>query len=403
MKKIRMVDLTAQNAEIQADVEAALAEIHRNTSYVGGPQVEAFERAFADYLGVRHVVGVSSGTDALQLSLRALRIGSGDEVITTPMTFIATAEAIVQVGARPVFVDIDPTTCNISADAVRRYLEAGRFQTTNGPKAIVPVHLYGMPAPMQELLALAERFHLSVVEDACQAHGARVALERGWVRAGTAGTIGCFSFYPGKNLGAWGEAGAIATDDPDLAAQVALLRDHGRISHYSHQVSGYNARIDSLQAAVLNVKLKYLDRWNTRRREIADAYRDLLRGFDLTLPIEPDYAQSCYHLFVVRSAHRDAIRNALIAEEVECGIHYPIPLHVQPAFNGHGYQRGAFIVSEQVGDTVVSLPMHPHLTNSELSRVAEIIEKECKKAEPQPIAENQKTMSSLSSSSSQEA
>jgi dTDP-4-amino-4,6-dideoxygalactose transaminase len=369
-----MIDLAAQNADIRADVEASLAEIHLKTSYVGGVHVEAFEHAFADYLGVRHVVGVGSGTEALYLSLRALNIGDGDEVITTPMTFIATAEAIVQTGATPVFVDVDPVTCNISPSAVRNYLEAGRFKTPNGPKAILPVHLYGTPAPMRELLDMAQRFRLKVVEDACQAHGARVRLERAWVRAGAAGVMGCFSFYPGKNLGAWGEAGAIATNDSDLAKRVALLRDHGRTSHYLHQESGYNARLDSIQGAVLSAKLKWLERWNSRRREAAEAYREMLTGHDLVLPVNPDFAESCYHLFVIRNRHRDALVSALRSASIECGIHYPVPLHLQPAFAHLRYRRGDFPVSEEISDTVLSLPMHPHLSRRALERVVEVIE-----------------------------
>ena len=385
-KQIRMVDLAAQNAEIQTDVDQALAEIHRNTAYVGGPQVEAFEREFADYLGVQHVVGVSSGTDALYLTLRSLGVGPGDEVITSPMTFIGTAEAIVQTGAAPVFVDIDPLTCNISVPALRHYLEAGRFQAANGPKAILPVHLYGTPAPMWELMTLAERHGLQVVEDACQAHGAGVALADQWVRAGSVGVAGCFSFYAGKNLGAWGEAGAVATNDVDLAAHVALLRDHGRMSHYSHQECGHNARLDSIQAAVLSAKLKHLDRWNSRRRELAAAYRESLRDSGVMLLSEPAYAESCYHLFVIQSSKRDALRNALLAEQIECGVHYPVPLHLQPALRGCGYHQGDFPASERAADTVLSLPMHPHLTDADVIRVADVIARELKQPRNSPGA-----------------
>jgi dTDP-4-amino-4,6-dideoxygalactose transaminase len=381
MKQIKFVDLAAQNLEIREDVESALSEIHRSTAYVAGPQVEAFEQEFAAYLGVRHVVGVGSGTDALRLALLALQVGPGDEVITTPMTFIATAEAVVQTGARPAFIDVDPVTCNISAAALRSYLEAGRFDAANGPKAILPVHLYGTPAPMKELLAVAEQYGLKVVEDACQAHGAYVALEHGWVRAGAASSAGCFSFYPGKNLGAWGEAGAVATNDDDLAARVALLRDHGRISHYAHQECGYNARLDSIQAAVLRAKLKHLDRWNARRREIADHYRELLGGFGIALPLEPSYAESCYHLFVIKSQQRDLLRNALLANHVECGIHYPVPLHLQPALRSYDHRPGDFRVSENASDRVLSLPMHPHLADLDLVRVAEVIDQALEKGQ----------------------
>jgi dTDP-4-amino-4,6-dideoxygalactose transaminase len=375
MKQIRLVDLAAQNSEIHDEVKRSFADIHAQTAYIGGPAVKQFEQEFAAFLGVRHVVGVNSGTDALRLVLLALGIGSGDEVITTPMTFIATVEAIVQAGARPVFVDIDPQTCNLSVAAVRDYLAAGRFKTVHGPKAIMPVHLYGMPAAMGPMCELARQFGLRVVEDACQAHGARVVVARRWLRAGTIGTAGCFSFYPGKNLGAWGEGGAVATDNDELAEQVALLRDHGRLSHYAHQAYGYNARLDALQAAVLSAKLKRLDEWNARRRTLAEDYRELLSGrpLPLWLPTEPPEVESVYHLFVVRSPRRDALRAALLGNEIECGIHYPVPLHLQPACRALGYRAGDFPESERLADAVLSLPMHPHLQQAELERVANVV------------------------------
>lgn len=227
---------------------------------------------------------------------------------------------------------------------------------------------------MNDLRTLANEHGLQIVEDACQAHGARIEFAGRWVHAGTVGTAGCFSFYPSKNLGAWGEAGAVATNDLDLAERIALLRDHGRISHYAHQEWGYNARLDTVQATVLRVKLRRLDRWNARRRDIADSYRELLANCGVELPLEPDYAQSCYHLFVVRSERRDKIRNALLANGVECGIHYPVPLHVQPACQRFGYRPGDFPHSEYAADTVLSLPMHPHLTNLDVVRVAELVQ-----------------------------
>jgi dTDP-4-amino-4,6-dideoxygalactose transaminase len=375
MQQIKFVDLAAQNAEIRDDVEARLTEIHTHTSYVGGPAVKQFEEEFAAYLNARHVIGVSSGTDAIRLVLLALGVGPGDEVITTPMTFIATVEAIVQVGARPVFVDVEPQNCNLSVMALRHYLEAGHFASRNGPKAIIPVHLYGTPAALGPMCELAHEFGVHIVEDACQAHGARVAIDRRWLRAGTIGAAGCFSFYPGKNLGAWGEAGAVVTNDEALAEQVTMLRDHGRISHYSHQEYGYNARLDTLQAAVLSAKLKRLEDWNARRRELADRYRGLLGSVPLPLwlPTEPDEVESVYHLFVVRSPRRDALRSALLAEQIECGIHYPVPLHVQPASRALGYRPGDFPESERVADSVLSLPMHPHLTEIEQQRVADVV------------------------------
>ncbi|MGH8326110.1 MAG: DegT/DnrJ/EryC1/StrS family aminotransferase, partial [Steroidobacteraceae bacterium] len=250
-----------------------------------------------------------------------------------------------------------------------------QWSTPNGPKAILPVHLYGTPAPSLELRVIADKYGLKLVEDACQAHGARLMIGTDqWVRAGTSGAAGCFSFYPGKNLGAWGEAGAIATDDAELAERVLRLRDHGRISHYAHAELGYNARLDAVQAAVLRTKLKHLDRWNARRREIAATYRELLKDVEgAAVTAEPGGVESCYHLFVIRSAKRDLIRNALLANHIECGIHYPLPLHLQPACRELGYGHGDFPASEEVADTVLSLPIHPYLADAELVRVVEVV------------------------------
>lgn len=381
--QVKLVDLAAQNAEIREEVEAELVEVHRATAYVGGARVEAFEQDFANFLGVRHVLSVASGTDALRLALIALGVGPDDEVITTPMTFIATVEAIVQAGARPVFVDVDPLTCNISPAALLRYLERGHFNSANGPKVILPVHLYGMPAAMVEIRQIAARFHLKVIEDACQAHGAYLKLGNRWAAAGTLGDAGCFSFYPDKNLGGWGEGGAVATDDDEIARRILSLRDHGRISHYLHEECGYNARLDALQAVVLRAKLKRLGHWNVRRREHAAAYRELLAPCGVQLQYEAPDAASCWHLFAMRSARRDAIRNALLMSKIECGIHYPVPLHLQPACGKLGYHSGDFPVSERIADTVLSLPLHPHLTNLEIVRVAEVVREALN---PKPVA-----------------
>ena len=367
---IKFVDLAAQNCEIRGRVDAEHRRIHDCTAYVGGPQVAEFENRFADYLGVGHVSGVASGTDALRLALIASGVEPGHEVITTPMTFIATAEAIFQAGAVPAFVDVDPDSANISVEGVQRYLESGKFRSPKGPRAIVPVHLYGSPAPMEPLTEIARRYNLLVIEDACQAHGARVYAGGGWKRAGAAGAAGCFSFYPGKNLGAWGEGGAVATNDGDLAARVALLRDHGRVSHYLHQESGYNARLDTIQAAVLLAKLERLEDWNARRRAIARRYCELLAGSGVVTPTDPEGTESCYHLFVIRSEKRDSICEALSRDAIGCGIHYPVPLHLQPACRMLGYRSGDFPVSEHIADTVVSLPMHPHLTEEQVATVA---------------------------------
>jgi dTDP-4-amino-4,6-dideoxygalactose transaminase len=371
--KVRLVDLAAQNAEIREEVEAEFIELHRETAYVGGARVEAFEQDFARFLGVSQVLSVASGTDALRLALLAAGVGPGDEVITVPMTFIATVEAIVQVGARPVFVDVDPMTCNMSPAALVRYLERRKFRSPHGPRAILPVHLYGMPAAMAEINEIAACFRLAVVEDACQAHGARLKFGNRWAAAGTLGDAGCFSFYPGKNLGGWGEGGAVATNNEELARRVRSLRDHGRLSHYLHEECGYNARLDALQAVVLRAKLKRLGRWNARRRELAAAYHELLTPCGIEIQSEAPGTSSCWHLFAMRSEQRDTVRNALLMNQIECGIHYPVPLHLQPACRTLGYRSGDFPVAERIADTVLSLPMHPHLTNLDVVRVAEVV------------------------------
>jgi dTDP-4-amino-4,6-dideoxygalactose transaminase len=367
---IKFLDLAAQDREIAGRVAREFDAIRATTSYVGGPAVAAFQQEFARYLGVPHVVGVGSGTDALRLALMALGIGPGDGVITVPMTFIATAAAIAQCGAVPEFIDVDPTTCNLSPEGLSRYLEAGRFRSPNGPRAVVPVDLYGLPCAIDQIADVARRHKLLVVEDACQAHGAELKTARGWVKAGTLADAGCFSFYPGKNLGAWGDAGAVATNDERMAAIVSRLSDHGRTSHYGHDAYGYNSRLDTLQAAVLRAKLEHLDAWTRRRREIASRYRELLSSTGVRIPEEPAGSRSCYHLFTIQSARREAIRAVLTDAGIGNGIHYPLPLHLQPACAALGYRPGDFPASERVAETTLSLPMHPHLTDAEIETVA---------------------------------
>lgn len=371
--RIKFINLAAQNQEIAARIGRELEEIHARTAYVGGEQVEKFEQEFAQYLGAERAVGLANGTDALRFALLALDIGAGDEVITVPMTFIATAAAIVQTGARPLFVDIDPDTCNISLSALRKMLKQKSREERAKIKAVVPVHLYGLPTEMIELKEIADEFKLKIVEDACQAHGARILSPEGWVRAGTIGDVGCFSFYPGKNLGAWGDGGAIATNNEELAQRISLLSNHGRLSHYAHEICGYNSRLDAIQAAVLRAKLEKLDEWNARRRIIAAAYREMLASLDVRPIPEPANLESCYHLFVIRSARRDFIRTTLMENEIECGIHYPVPLHLQPALSYLGYRSGEFPASEALADTALSLPMHPNMTGVEVVRTVEIV------------------------------
>ena len=400
--KIKFIDLAAQNLEISERVAFELESVHSATSYVGGHQVESFEREFAEFLNVKRVVAVANGTDALRIALMALGIGPGDEVVTVPMTFIATAASIVQTGARPKFVDIDPATGNMSIPALRSFLESLPRTERRAVRAIVPVHLYGLPAPIVELKEIAAEFNLKLVEDACQAHGARVRTADGMAMAGTFGDVGCFSFYPGKNLGAWGDGGAVATNDEELAQRVSLLSNHGRLSHYAHEICGYNSRLDSIQAAVLRAKLEKLDEWNERRRVVAAAYRELLAPLDAQPILEPADAQSCYHLFVIRSARRDAIRNALLQKEIECGIHYPVPLHLQPALAYLGYRAGDFPASEALADTTLSLPMHPHLDGQEILRTVETVASVLAQAN-EPLASQRRNTSSAVGSASSDA
>ncbi|MGH7905754.1 MAG: DegT/DnrJ/EryC1/StrS family aminotransferase, partial [Candidatus Binataceae bacterium] len=323
---------------------------------------------------------------ALRLALLGLGIGEGYEVITTPMTFIATIEAIVQAGARPVFADIDAKTGNLSPQAVLQYLDARRDGT---PRAIMPVHLYGLPAAMPDLLKLGREHGIKIVEDACQAHGARIQDGGKWAMAGTMSAAGCFSFYPGKNLGAWGEGGAVATEDERLADTIATLRDHGRTSHYEHDAYGYNARLDTIQAAVLSAKLGRLAVWNARRREIAALYRELLYDVEVELPHEPEGLESCYHLFVIRSPWRDEIRRALLDAGIQCGIHYPVPLHLQPAARALGYSAGDFPASEKFARMVLSLPMHPHLSDDDVALVAATVRTAVERMAPANAAPHQ--------------
>lgn len=369
---IKFLDLAAQDHEIEQRLASEFVSIREKTAYVGGPSIAAFEKEFADYIGVKRTVGVGSGTDALRLALLAMGIGAGDEVVTVPMTFIATIAAITQTGARPVLVDVDPDTCNMSVPALLKTLDEAQ-RTGRRVRAILPVHLYGLPAAMVELREIATKYGVKLIEDACQAHGARVNVDGKWTRAGALGDAACFSFYPGKNLGAWGDAGAVVTNDEDLARTIARLADHGRLSHYAHSDFGYNSRMDTLQAAVLRSKLERLDEWNQRRRQCAALYRELLSRCEVRLPYEPEGMESSYHLFVIRTPKRDALRNALLAEEIQCGIHYPVPVHLQQAARHLGYRNGDFPISESIGDTVLSLPMHPFLRPDEVRKVASVV------------------------------
>lgn len=360
MMQIPLVDLKANYTAHRAQIDAAIARVLDNTSFIGGPEVRGFEQAYAEFQGTRRAVGIASGTAALYLALRALGVGVGDEVITTPHTFIATVEPIAQLGARPVFVDIDPETFNIDA----RRIEAS---ITSHTKAIVPVHLYGRMAPMPEIMEIAHRHGLSVVEDAAQAHGAEI----GGRRAGAWGNAACFSFFPSKNLGAYGDGGALCTNDEVLADTVAKLRDHGRITKYEHDVLGYGERLDALHAAILGAKLPYLNEWNAARRRHAAYYDEALSELDnVVTPSAPRDGLHVYHLYVVRvTGNRDAILGSLQQQGIGAGIHYPVPLHLQPALAGNGGQPGDYPHTEEAARSIISLPIFPELTEAQCEQV----------------------------------
>jgi dTDP-4-amino-4,6-dideoxygalactose transaminase len=364
---IPFVDLQAQYRAIKGEVDAAIGRVVESAAFVLGREVEAFESAFAEYLGARFCIGVSNGTAAIQLAVTACGIGAGDEVIVPANTFFATAEAVSTAGATPVFVDADPVSYTID---VKR-IEAAITERT---RAIIPVHLYGQAADLDAVFEIAGRHDLAVIEDAAQAHGA-LYKDR---RVGARGRANCFSFYPGKNLGAYGEGGAVVTDDAEVARRVRLLRDHGSEQKYRHEIIGYNFRLEGIQGAVLNVKLKYLDGWNDLRRAHAARYHELLAdavrdGGALVLPQELPYARHIYHLYVVQSEERDALQKHLSAAEIQTGIHYPVPVHLQPAYASLGHKAGDFPEAERQAARILSLPMFPELSEAQIARVAESV------------------------------
>lgn len=363
--QVPFLDLKAQYAGIRTEISEALEAVLDAGAFAGGPFVQRFEQAFAAYCGTRHAIGVGSGTEALWLSLLALGVEPGDEVITVPNTFIATAEAISACGARPVFVDVEESTLTLHPAGLQDAITA----KTRG---IVPVHLHGQPADLQPIMAVAAECELFVLEDACQAHGAEYRGRK----AGTMGHAGCFSFYPGKNLGAYGEAGAVVTDDDMLAERIRRIRDHGQARKYYHAEVGWNARMDGLQAAVLNVKLKHLDAWNRRRSRHAEHYGARLGELDaLTLPAKADYGTHVWHIYAIRVAERDGLMAALQSEGIQCGIHYPVPIHLQEAYRALGLKPGNYPVAEESARHILSLPMFPELTKEQIDYVCDHIRK----------------------------
>jgi dTDP-4-amino-4,6-dideoxygalactose transaminase len=359
---IPFLDLKAQYAGIRAEVEAAVGRVLESGHYVLGPEVEAFEREFAAYCDAPHAIAVNSGTSALHLALLAAGIGPGDEVITTPFTFVATAAAVCNAGATPVFVDIRRDSFTIDPERIESAI-------TPRTRALIPVHLYGQPADMAPVLAIARRHGLIVIEDACQAHGA----EYDGQRAGGLGDLGCFSFYPGKNLGACGEGGLVLARDAAHAKKVRMLRDWGQERKYEHVLPGFNFRMDALQGAILRVKLRRLEEWTEKRRAAAKRYARLLADCGVGIPAEASYARHVYHVYAIRTDDRPRLQDALHAEQIQTGIHYPIPVHLQPAYASLGYTQGDFPETEAAAREVLSLPMFPELTEAQQTRVAGVL------------------------------
>jgi dTDP-4-amino-4,6-dideoxygalactose transaminase len=354
--------LAAQLLTIRTDIDAAIARTLDHTSFCLGPDVVQFEQDFARFCGAKHCVGFNSGTSALHVAMLLMNVGPGDEVITTPFTFVATSWAISYVGAKPVYVDIDDATFNLDPKLVERAI-------TPRTKAILPVHLYGHPVDLEPLLELCRQRKLPLVEDAAQAHG---ATYRG-KRVGTFGALSCFSFYPGKNLGACGEGGGLLTNDDALAARARSLREHGATRRYYHDEVGFNYRMEGFQGAVLGVKLKHLEAWTRERRRIAHRYQELLAGTPLQLPREAEYAQSAWHVFVVRYPRRDELKKHLEANRIGCALHYPVPLHLQKCYAQLGYHDGDFPVAEKAACECLTLPLYPELTEAQQQRIADVI------------------------------
>lgn len=355
---IPFLDLKGQYKEIKPQVDAAVARVIESAQFVLGPEVAAFEERFAAYCDVRHCVALNSGTSALHLALLAAGVGPGDEVITVSMTFVATTAAILYCGAKPVFVDVDPDTWTMDPNLLKAAI-------TPRTKAILPVHLHGLMADMDPIIEVADRAGLIVIEDAAQAHGSEYRGRR----AGCVGDIGCFSFYPGKNLGAYGEAGAAVTNSSGLARQLALLRDWGQESKYNHVLPGYNFRMDGIQGAVLNVKMAYIERWTEARRTVASHYDRLLARAQFKRPAPPPHCRHVYHVYAVEVEHRDQVQKALSAAGIGTGIHYPVPVHLQKAYGELGYGRGDFPVTEAIANRFLSLPIYAELQPEQVANV----------------------------------
>lgn len=366
-KPIPFLDLKSHHAALRTELDRAIKEVIDSGAFAGGPFVEKFERDFAAYCGSRYAIGVGSGTEALWLSLLACGVGPGDEVITVANTFMATAEAISYCGARPVFVDVNETTYT---------MDPAGLEDAHGPrtKAIIPVHLFGQPADMDPILEFARKHNLFVIEDAAQAHGAKYKGRT----AGTLGDAGCFSFYPSKNLGALGEAGAIVTNDAELQEKLRVLRDHGQVHKYRHDVIGWNCRMDGIQAAVLSVKLPYLESGNSLRRTHALQYNRAFDGMgEVITPFEASYARHVYHVYAIRVEERDEVTRFLKERAIQCAVHYPVPIHLQKAYQHLGYATGSLPISERIAREFISLPMFPELTEAQINMVVLATKESC--------------------------
>jgi dTDP-4-amino-4,6-dideoxygalactose transaminase len=385
VSKVPFLDLVTPHKELEEELLAVVKKAFSNAGFIGGPMVEDFEREFALFCDAKFCVGVNSGTDALRFAFMAAGVESGDIVVTVPHTFIATTEAISQAGASIAFVDIDERTYTLDPEKLREYIEQKcDFDAKSGNlieraskrkvAAVVPVHLYGQTADMDPITELAAKYNLVVIEDACQAHGAEYFSKKTntWQKAGSIGLAAAFSFYPGKNLGACGEGGAITTNDEAMAQRMKMIRDHGQVKKYYHDVEGYNGRLDSIQAGWLSIKLRHLAKWNEARRTLAHRYHELLADTkdSVAIPVEAAWTKGVYHLYVVRVQDREALQAHLAEAGIGTGIHYPIPLHLQKAYAHLGYKNGAFPVTERVASEIVSLPMFPQLDDTQQLMVA---------------------------------
>jgi len=381
---VPFLDLVTPHLELEEQLVGTFRKALRGARFVGGEEVEGFEKDFAEFCSTEYSVGVGSGTDALRFALVASGVNPGDTVITVPNTFIATTEAITQAGAQIGFVDIDGRTYNMDPEKLREYLETRCSVDSSGVtrdrktgsrvSAVVPVHLYGQMADMDPILNLADRYNLMVIEDACQAHGAEYFSKKDdcWKKAGSMGKAAAFSFYPGKNLGAMGEGGAVTTNDEGVAKKVRMIRDHGQKKKYFHEMEGYNGRLDAIQAAMLRIKLRHLKEWNGKRSKNAEQYNTLFHGWEnIVPPFEPQWSRAVYHLYIIRSGNRSALQEYLSSKNIQSGLHYPVPLHLQKAYEGLGYTEGDFPITEKAAEEILSLPMFPGLTMEQQRAVAD--------------------------------